>query len=136
MNRRSKWVGLTDPSYEIVDLGRPAVFLIPSHLLQRPISLDQHAQTVEQLIEDFLMANFGAFTKTMIPEFGFWISDGKKKCLDECRRYEVSFLGKERIVPLARLLARVAVIVNEDCVYFKAGQHACLIYPKSLPSDS
>jgi len=131
----SKWKDLHDEYYEIVDLGRPAVFLVPSHLLQRSISTDDDAQTVEQFIEAYLMDHFGAFTKTMIPEFGFWLSGGKKKCLDECRRYEVSFLGKERICPLMRMLAQVARIVNEDCVYFKAGQHACLIYPKAVSHE-
>ena len=135
MAEPSKWSEVQDESYEIVDLGRPAVFLIPSHLLQRPISMSEDAQTIEYYVEAYLMENFGAFTKTMIPEFGFWLSGGKKKCLDECRRYEVSFLGKERIRPLMRMLARVARIVNEDCVYFKAGQHACLIYPKAVSHE-
>ncbi len=127
---RSKWADFDDPSYTIVDLGRPAVFLVPSHKLRLPMK----DQDVETCIRDFLMDKFGAFSTTMVPQFGFWRAEDGRVDYDECRRYEVSFLGKEPIGDLMRLLAEICKVIEEDCIYFKAGQYTYLIYPNKLSS--
>ncbi len=48
---------------------------------------------------------------------------------DEHRLYEVSFDGRERIGSLIAMLAKIALAIEEDCLYFKAGEDTCLIYP-------
>ncbi len=113
-------------NYTIVDLGRPAVFLLPSHKLKGRAD----SRAIEDDLHSFLVRNFGAFTTTLVPYFGFWKNDGSELIYDECRLYEVSFLGKERIPALAEKLAEIAVRIGEDCIYLKAGQYACLVWPK------
>ena len=122
----NRWIGFEDDAYEIMDLGRPAVFLVPSTKLKCPMG----KKTVEVALHEFLMDNFGAFTTTVVPYYGFWRADGERVDHDECRRYEVSFVGKHRIADLMRFIAQVASATNEICIYFKAGQYTCLIYPR------
>lgn len=125
---KSKWAIFEndDSDYKIQDLGRPAVFLLPSHKLRIKIS----GKTVENELNDFLMENFGAFTTTKLPYFGLWRNDDKEVIYDECVQYEVSFAGKEHIPLLLSKLASIAATINEECIYFKAGQYACLVKPK------
>jgi hypothetical protein len=65
----------------------------------------------------------------MVPYFGFWHDKQKVLVHDECRQYEVSFIGKKNIAPLLRKLSRVAKKINENCIYFKAGEDTCFITP-------
>ena len=123
----NKWAGLDDESYKIEDLGRPAVFLLPLEKLKTTIG----DKTAEEELHAFLTKNFGAFTTTTVPYFGFWRAAGTQIIYDECRLYEVSFAGKEKIPLLLKKLAEVARAIGEECVYFKAGQYACLVYPKA-----
>lgn len=120
-----KWFTLQGEGYRIENLGRPAVFLLPSHKLQKEW---KGGQTVEEWLRQFLLEQFGGFTSTLIPYFGFW-HGGTNAVYDECRRYEVSFIGPERIPMLLTQLATIARHIEEDCIYFTAGQYACLIYP-------
>ena len=122
----NKWLGLKGETYRIEDLGRPAMFLLPSHKLRMAMG----AATVEENLHQFLSKEFGAFTTATVPYFGFWRSANDQVAYDECRLYEVSFVGKERIPFLLEKLAEVAVAIEEECIYFKAGQYACLVYPK------
>ncbi|PJA45473.1 hypothetical protein CO174_03135 [Candidatus Uhrbacteria bacterium CG_4_9_14_3_um_filter_50_9] len=121
-----KWDGLDGPSYTLTNLGRPAVFLIPSHKLRTPMGED----TVEHYLHDYLMEHYGAFTTTTVPYFGFWRNGRGKVDYDECRRYEVSFVGKERIPELLEVLAKICEVIGEDCFYIKAGQYTSLMYPR------
>ncbi len=122
-----KWADwLHGNSYDVVDLGRPANFLVPSHKWK--ISLGD--LTVEESLHAFLFEQFGAFTTTMFPTAGLWRSGGSEVVYDECRQYEVSFCGKERIPKLLEKLGEIAAQISEDCIYFKAGQYTCLVYPK------
>ncbi|MDP3962947.1 MAG: hypothetical protein Q8Q39_00425 [bacterium] len=122
----NKWSGLDGEEYTIEDLGRPAIFLLPSHKLRSEIS----GKSIEEDLHQFLSENFGAFTTTAVPYFGFWRGSGTRVVYDESRLYEVSFAGKDRIPLLLDKLARVARVIGEECIYFKAGQYACLVYPK------
>lgn len=122
----SVWEQFKDPSYELTDLGRPAVFLIPSEKLRRrKIGED----TVEAYLHDQLGKHYHAFTYSTVPTAGMWWNG---ECLEynECRRYVVSFLGKERVPDLLRLLAEIARVLEEECLYVEAGQYACLLAPK------
>lgn len=120
-----KWAALQGEGYRLENLGRPAVFLLPSHKLRTD---DGSGRTIGDALHRFLVENFGAYTCTTVPYFGFWHGQSGA-AYDECRLYEVSFDGKEHIRTLAAKLAEVARIISEECIYFKAGQYACLVYP-------
>lgn len=119
----NKWHSLGGDGYTIKDLGRPAIFLIPV----KKLKLKAGDLTVEEYLHKFLTENFCAYT--CIPSFGFYKSAEGAIIFDECRQYEVSMLGKERIPILLKKLADVAKIIGEECIYVKAGQYSGLLYP-------
>jgi hypothetical protein len=122
---KNPWVSFEGEGYSLDNLGRPAVFLIPSHKLRRK----HEDATVEDMLHAFLRDRFVAFTTTTVPYFGFWRGEGSEFVYDECRLYEVSFVGRDRIKPLVEKLAEICALIEEDCFYFKAGEDACLIRP-------
>ncbi len=122
---KNKWKSFDGENYRIEDLGRPAIFLLPKKKLKRKVG----DITVEEDLHKFLVKHFGAYTSSTIPSFGFWRNAKKATIFDECREYEVSFMGKERIPVLLKKLAQIAVIIKEKCIYIKAGQYSGLIYP-------
>ena len=121
----NKWSGLEGEGYRIEDLGRPAVFLIPV----RKLKVGVLGRTTEEKLRRFLIGNFGAFTSSRVPSFGFWKDIEQATISDECAIYEVSFVGKDKISILLKELAQTARDIDEKCIYFKAGQYACLVYP-------
>lgn len=128
---KSKWKSFTRGNYTIEDLGRPAVFLLPIKKLQRKMG----DVTIEEELHKFLIDHFGAYTASTIPSFGFWRNAKEATISDECREYEVSFLGKDRIPVLLEKLAKIAAIIDEKCIYVKAGQYSCLVYPSKGSSS-
>lgn len=118
----SRWESLGGDNYTIEDLGRPAIFLLPT----KKIDL------VRDDLHQFLIDNFGAYTMTTLPSFGFWKNNpgATAVILDKCCEFEVSFSGKEKIPTLFKKLAEIAKIISEECIYVKAGQYSALIYPK------
>lgn len=122
---RGKWKFLGGENYTIEDLGRPAIFFLPTKKLKQRMG----NATVEENLHRFLIEHFGAYTSSTIPSFGFWKNMEEATISDECREYEVSFLGKERIPVLLKKLAEIAKIIEEKCIYVKAGQYSGLIYP-------
>src|SRR3989344_7489715 len=123
----SKWVGLDNDNFSFVDLGRPAVFLLPLNKLLSGVTID--FMYPENALHSFLLENFGTFTYFPMPSFGVWRNGKQVICYDACRMYEVSFNGKEKITLFGDKLAKIAVAINEECIYFKAGQYSSLIYP-------
>ncbi len=121
-----KWSSLVSDDYVVEDLGRPAIFLLPVNKLK----LSTGVMTIEEDLHRFLIENFGAYTTSTIPNFGFWRDAGKAVISDECREYEVSISGRERVPTLLRKLAEIADKIKEECIYVKAGQYAALVYPK------
>ncbi len=104
----TKWdESSNDPAYRIEDLGRPAVFLIPSHALRKMVN----DEIIEEHLHRFLYEHFGAFTTTILPYFGMWRDGKQRKIYDECRQYEVSFVGKDRIPVLLRQLAVICQLI-------------------------
>jgi hypothetical protein len=122
----NKWDEFASTKYTLKNLGRPAVFLIPSKKLRHQMN----ETTVEESVKIFLMGQFGAFSMTPLPYFGVWM-DGEVIHYDECCRYEVSFVGKEHIPKLLEFLSDVAIATEEICLYVSAGQYTCLLYPAS-----
>lgn len=125
MATKNPWIGFEGDGYRIKNLGRPATFLIPTHKLRQKFN---GVQVVTNL-EAFLLKEFGAFTASSVPSFGLWLDDAHEVSTDECRQYEVAFVGVEGIRKLIAKLAEIARAVHEECFYFKAGEDACLIYP-------
>ena len=122
----NKWEGLDTEKFWFEDLGRSAIFLIPVAKLQ--IAMD--GKTVEKSLFEFLVVQFGAFTYSTVSNFGVWV-DGKQVLVyDECRLYDVAFVGKERIPMLADKLVDILQATGEACMFFKAGQYASLIHPR------
>ncbi|MBI5732348.1 hypothetical protein HY967_00085 [Candidatus Jorgensenbacteria bacterium] len=126
MDHLGKWSSFEDEkNYHIENLGRPAIFLIPSHKLER----DAGGITVRRVLHEFLTEKFGAYTTSIIPSFGFWNNEGDQLICDECCQYEVSFDGKGKVPLLLKKLAEIAKLIREDCIYLKAGQYTCLVSP-------
>ncbi len=115
------WQGFEDPDYELVDIGRPAVFLIPNACLNR--------ETREE-VELFLRETYGGFQRLKSLVSGVYTTDSGDVVLDDCVQYEVSFKGKDRIPELARMLANVARLTGQEAIYLKAGQYASLLRPR------
>ena len=122
----NKWKGLGTENFRFKDLGRPAVFFLPIKKLQIKI----WEGNIEENLHRFLIKNFEAFTYSTVSNFGVWVNGHQEVISDECRLYEVSFIGKEKISLLGEKLAEIAEVIKEECIYFKAGQYAALIYPK------
>jgi hypothetical protein len=127
---QNKWESLIGEGYKIEDLGRPAIFLLPTKKLRQKID----DANIEEDLHRFLTENFGSYTSLLIPTFGFWRDQKKAVIFDECRQYEVSFVGKERIPVLLKKLAQIAIIIQEECIYIKAGQYSGLVYPTQKSS--
>jgi hypothetical protein len=125
---KNPWLEFAGPGYALENLGRPAVFLIPSHKLR--LRLD--GTTIEKHLESFLLKEFGAYTTSMVPSFGLWRDERHEVVTDESRQYEVAFIGRDRLKALIEELATIARITQEDCFYFKAGEDVCLIRPTPL----
>jgi len=122
---KNKWASLVRKGYAIEDLGRPAIFLIPIKKLRKRVS----GVSIEKDLHRFLVDNFGAYTTSTIPGFGFWKNTERATISDACREYEVSFLGKGKIPALLKKLAEIAAATGEEYIYVKAGQYSALIYP-------
>ena len=116
-----------DKKYRLVDMGRDAVFFIPYRKLHQRIN----GKTIEKKLHDALtQIGFTSFNYPDVLYFGFWKNPQGKIVKDKCRRYEIAFLGKKRIPPLLELLSDFAEkILKENCIFYKAGQYTCLIYP-------
>ncbi len=124
------WTEFKGDYQRIEDLGRAAIFLIPAHKLELPYKKRGHR--VKDDLHEFLFANFGAFTTATVPQFGLWRNKDGTTIGDTCCQYEVSFVGKERIGLLMEKLGAIALHIKEECIYFKAGEDACLIYPRNI----
>ena len=127
---KNPWSDFEGDGYELENLGRPAMFLIPTYKLR----LKSGNTTIEKRLEDFLLDKFGAYTASMVPSFGLWRAGNHEVIGDESRQYEVAFLGHEGIKTLVSELAAIAREIGEDCFYFKAGEDVCLIKP--LPTST
>ena len=125
MKRKSKWREFENSEdYELIDLGRPAVFLVPIGKLQARVG----ALTLEKVLAKFLSFHFEAFTVRHSSIRGYW-----KGHTDDLVEYEVSFLGKEKIPLLLKKLAELSEKINEKCFYIKAGQYTALVQkPKAI----
>lgn len=127
MSPRNRWEEFASPEYQIKDIGREFLFYFPASKVHQRLDWKT---TVEEKLHSFLVANFTGFTRTTIPSFGVW-HDGQVFHFDQCYRYEISFLGKDKIPMLISELSSLARLVDERCVYIGAGQYRALVFPCS-----
>jgi hypothetical protein len=124
MSDENPWAEFTSARFKIVDLGRPAIFLIPAIKLALQ---GKEFPTLKEDLEHFLLANFEAFTTSKVPNFGVWKNAENHPVEDACIQYEVSFKGKHRIPLLLEKLTELLILTGEDCFYVKAGQYTMLL---------
>ena len=121
-----KWAEFNNGSFKLLNLGRPAVFFVPTKKFKHRKGIQ-----IRQDLHLFLITQFGAYSTSLTPSFGFWRDTSKVMTTDECAVYEVSFAGKEKIPILMRKLAELALRIEEECIYLKTGQYSCLVYPRN-----
>lgn len=119
------WSEFKSSIYTIEDLGRTAVFLIPASKLKD--RGHNPPTSIEEVLHQFLTENFGAYHTTLAREAGFWKNGMGQMIYDESVRYEVAFLGKERLPLLLEKIAAIAKIIQEDCIYITVGQYTGLV---------
>jgi len=101
-------------------------FLLPSLKLKEP---SQNGPSVENRLLSFLMDIFGGYTAQTGNIFGYWRENGSDS-YGEHREFTVASLEASQLPTLKEFLARMARDLHEECIYFRAGETASLIYPE------
>lgn len=104
-----------DEGYREEYLGKPAIFLIPSFKLE----------SIEFEIHSFLMQNYGKAWNQTSNVKGYWMG----KVEGEYIKFEISFVGKEKIPNLKKFLAQICIKIGEECIYLITGADSWYIYP-------
>lgn len=120
MAHEDPWAGFGGSDYTLRNLGRPAVFFIPVRNFTREARSE---------LEKLLAETFGAFSFDDVPNHGMWRNANGTLVEDRSVKYTVSFVGKERIPLLIRILVNLARLLREDSIYLEAGQYACEVVP-------
>jgi len=112
-------------NYRERSLGSAVAFLLPSLKLKEP-SLT--GPSIENRLHSFLMDNFGGYTAQAGNIFGYWRED-ERDSYGEHREFSVAAPDTSKLPPLKEFLAGMAQELNEECIYFRTGETASLIYP-------
>ena len=112
-------------TYRERSLGTRVVFLLPSLKLKQP---SLNGPSVENRLHSFLMDNFGGYTAQAGNIFGYWREDDRDS-YGEHREFRVAALDTSKLPGLKEFLAGMAQDLNEECIYFRTGETASLIYP-------
>jgi hypothetical protein len=75
------------------------------------------------------MENFGGYTAQAGNIFGYWREETDRDSYGEHREFRVAVSDGSRIPLLKEFLAGMARDLDEECVYFRTGETASLIYP-------
>lgn len=111
-------------------LGHVAVFYMPSRKLDDP-RYGIANRTPRELLHTFLMLQYDAYTHQKSNIQGFWREDKQGQVFkDENEMFEVSFQGKERVIPFIDFLASLCYLVEEECLYLTMGYQSWLVLPK------
>jgi hypothetical protein len=124
---RNPWRSFSQQGYRLVNLGRAAKFYVPMTKIGRTF----REATVDDALAAFLVKEFGAYSRTLLPSYGFWKDDRARIHYDQCFCYTVAFVGKHRIEGLLQCLGELCAAIQEECLYFEAGEDAALVYPAS-----
>ena len=111
--------------YRERNLGTSVAFLLPSLKLKEP-SLD--GPSIENGLHSFLMDNFGGYTAQAGNIFGYWRED-ERDSYGEHREFSIAAPDASKLPRLKEFLAGMAQDLKEDCIYFRTGETASLIYP-------
>lgn len=114
------------PKYRKQSLGRAAYFLIPS--LKLKTRMQGKHKTVETYLHKVLMREFGSYTAESATSYGYWTHPDGHVGYSESRAYRVAFEGKHRVPIVEELVARIAQIIGEKCIYLEIGEDVSLIY--------
>jgi hypothetical protein len=85
---------------------------------------------IEHRPHTFLMENFGGHTAQAGNIFGYWREENGHDSYREHRKFSVAVVDLSRIPILKEFLADMAQDLNEECIYFRTGESASLIYPR------
>ena len=113
-------------NYRERNLGSSVVFLLPSLKLKEP---PQAGPSIENRLHAFLMDNFGGYTAQAGNIFGYWREEDGRDSYGEHREFSVAATDASRIPSLKEFLAGLANDLKEECIYFRTGEIASLIYP-------
>ncbi len=112
---------------EIVSLGRMAVFLVPSKKMLRPLGLGDESE--ESLLDRELIKRYQGLTKVTAHVEGSYQLGGE--LVQESHiRYEVSFLGTDKVLEFVQLLKELCRKLNEESIYLTMGESSYLVRPE------
>lgn len=108
-------------------LGQVAIFYVPKQKLDTPI---KDGKTARQLLHDFFVDHYNAYTHEVSKIQGFW-KTGHILMRDEHERYEVSFDGKDKVIEFVDFLADLCGLIGEQSIYLTMGYKSWLVVPKN-----
>jgi hypothetical protein len=116
-------------------IGQVAVFYLPIQKLHS----NQHGmgdKTPKELIHEFLMDNYNAYTLETSNTEGFWRHNRKSRVFQDTNaRYEVSFLGKDKVPRFVGFLSEMCGIMGEEAIYLTMGRKSYLVLPKGKDNE-
>jgi hypothetical protein len=115
---------------ELLYIGQVAIFYLPLEKLNSNEN-GVGGKTPKELIHHFLMENYNAYTMEASDTQGFWRQNKQSKIFQDVNaRYEVSFLGKEKIPRFVEFLSEMCRMMGEEAVYLTMGKNSYLVLPK------
>jgi hypothetical protein len=111
-------------------IGQVAVFYVPKQKLDTAI---KDGKTARQLLHDFFVDHYNAYTHEVSKIQGFW-KTRNILMMDEHERYEVSFDGKQKVVEFVDFLADLCGLIQEESIYLTMGYKSWLVLPKNSNS--
>jgi hypothetical protein len=114
-------------TYRERSLGNAVVFLLPSLKLKEP---SLNGPSIENKLH--VMDNFGGYTAQAGNIFGYRREEEGRDSYGEHREFSVAVLDDSQIPKLKKFLAGMALDLKEECIYFRAGDTASLIYRTSM----
>ena len=115
----------------VVNLGRPARFLIPAYKVHDS-KHSKTGQNIPQAIHDFLMQAFGGYNFSLGNKVGFFRGQKSLVECDESKEFCVAFKEddkKTRVPQLQQFLASICEDINEECIYLECGEDSMFVYP-------
>jgi len=111
--------------YRERSLGTAVVFLLPRLNSNEP---SLNGPSIANRLHTFLMDHFGGYTAQAGNIFGYWREDNRDS-YGEHREFSVAAPDTSKLPLLKEFLAGMAQDINEQCIYFRVGETASLIYP-------
>jgi len=122
---------------DIVPLGRMAVFLVPAYKMRRQFAKPNEEATdrnqifgvsEEERLDRELIKRYQGVTKVTANVEGSYQLGGKL-VRDAHIRYEVSFLGTDKVLEFVQLLKELCRKLDEDSIYLTMGENSYLVRP-------